>query len=157
MAFYTGRHGSLLLDGSAIAQVQSWSVSTTVSLLNVRTLEETDDRFFPESRTTSGSCRVLYYDEGAGSKGTNNASTFLNKIIKARDGSPGQSASLYQGNEPDEYRSDLRLKVDDGTADGRYIEMRVLITNVTLTMAVGEIFAADITFQASGAPTFVNI
>lgn len=146
-----------MLDGSAIAQVQSWSVSTTVSLLNVRTLEETDDRFFPESRTTSGSCRVLYYDAGAGNKGTNNASTFLNKIIKARDGSPGLGASLYQGNEPDEYRSDLRLKVDDGTADGRYIEMRVLITNVTLTMAVGEIFAADITFQASGAPTFVNI
>ena len=146
-----------MLDGSAIAQVQNWSVSTTVSLLNVRTLEETDDRFFPESRTTSGSCRVLYYDEGAGSKGTNNASTLLNKVIKARDGSPGQSASLYQGNEPNEYRSDLRLKVDDGTADGRYIEMRVLITNVTLTMAVGEIFAADITFQASGAPTFVNI
>ena len=147
----------MLLDGNAIAQVQSWSVSTTVSVLNVRTLEETDDRFFPESRTTSGSCRVLYYDEGPGNKGSNNASTFLNKVIKARDGSPGQSASLYQGDEPDEYRSSLRLKVDDGTADGRYIEMRVLITNVTLTMAVGEIFAADITFQASGAPTFVNI
>ena len=147
----------MLLDGSAIAQVQNWSVSTTVSLLNVRTLEETDDRFFPESRTTSGNCRVLYYDAGPGNKGNNNASTFLNKIIKARDGSPGLGASLYQGNEPDEYRSDLRLKVDDGTADGRYLEMRVLITNVTLTMAVGEIFAADITFQASGAPTFVNI
>jgi hypothetical protein len=100
---------------------------------------------------------VIYYDDGSGNKGTNNASTFLNKIIKARDGSPGLGASLYQGNEPDEYRSDLRLKVDDGTADGRYLEMRVLITNVTLTMAVGEIFAADITFQASGAPTFVNI
>ena len=150
--FYTGRHGSLLLDGDTIAQVQNWTVSTTVSLLNVRTLQESDDRFFPESRTTSGSCRILYYDSAV-----NNASSFINKVIKARDGSPGLSASLYQGNEPDEYRSDLRLKVDDGTADGRYIEMRVLITNVTLTMAVGEIFAADITFQASGAPTFVNI
>ena len=150
--FYTGRHGSLLLDGDTIAQVQNWTVSTTVSLLNVRTLQESDDRFFPESRTTSGSCRILYYDTAV-----NNASSFINKVIKARDGSPGLSASLYQGNEPDEYRSDLRLKVDDGTADGRYIEMRVLITNVTLTMAVGEIFAADITFQASGAPTFVNI
>ncbi len=150
--FYTGRHGSLLLDGDTIAQVQNWTVSTTVSLLNIRTLEESDDRFFPESRTTSGSCRILYYDTEQ-----NNASSFINKVIKARDGSPGLGASLYQGNEPDEYRSDLRLKVDDGTADGRYIEMRVLITNVTLTMAVGEIFAADITFQASGAPTFVNI
>ena len=150
--FYTGRHGSLLLDGDTIAQVQNWTVSTTISLLNVRTLEESDDRFFPESRTTSGSCRILYYDSPV-----DNASSFINKVIKARDGSPGLGASLYQGNEPDEYRSDLRLKVDVGTADGRYIEMRVLITNVTLTMSVGEIFAADITFQSSGAPTFVNI
>ena len=113
--------------------------------------------FVPDGRSTSGSCRVLYYDDGSGNINSNNASTFINKVIKARDGSPGFGASLYQGNEPDENRSSLRLKVDDGSADGRYIEMRILITNVTLTMAVGEIFAADITFQASGAPTFVNI
>ena len=162
--FYTGRQGSLLLDGNTVAQVQSWSVSTTVSLLNVRTLQETDDRFFPESRTTSGSCRILYYGSGGISSRSvvqpstgGTASTFINKILKARDGSPGLGASLFQGDEPDEYRSDLRLKVDDGTADGLYIEMRILITNLTLTMTVGEIFAADITFQSSGAPTFVNI
>ncbi len=62
-----------------------------------------------------------------------------------------------QGNEAGEARSSLRLKVDDGSADGRYIELRVIITNVTLTMSVGEIFAADIAFQGCGAPTFVNI
>ena len=157
MAFFTGTKGSLLLEGNTIASVQNWTVSTTVSLLNTRTLSESDDTFEPDGRSTSGSCRVLYYDDGSGNINSNNASTFIQKVIKARDGSPGYGASLYQGNEPDEYRSSLRLKVDDGSADGRYIEMRILITNVTLTMSVGEIFAADITFQASGAPTFVNI
>ena len=157
MAFFTGTKGSLLLEGNTIASVQNWTVSTTVSLLNTRTLSESDDTFEPDGRSTSGSCRVLYYDDGSGNINSNNASTFINKVIKARDGSPGLGASLYQGNDPDEYRSSLRLKVDDGSADGRYIEMRILITNVTLTMAVGEIFAADIAFQASGAPTFVNI
>lgn len=157
MSFFTGTKGSLLLEGNTIASVQNWSVTTTVSTLNTRTLNQSDDFFEPDGRSTSGSCRVLYYDDGSGNINSNNASTFINKVIKARDGSPGLGASLYQGNEPDEYRSSLRLKVDDGSADGRYIEMRILITNVTLTMAVGEIFAADITFQASGAPTFVNI
>ena len=157
MAFFTGTKGSLLLEGNTIASVQNWTVTTTVSLLNTRTLGESDDTFEPNGRSTSGSCRVLYYDDGSGNINSNNASTFINKVIKARDGSPGLGASLYQGNDPNEYRSSLRLKVDDGSADGRYIEMRILITNVTLTMAVGEIFAADITFQASGAPTFVNI
>ena len=157
MSYFTGRHGSLMLDGDTILQVQNWSFSTSVSLLSVKSLAESDDRFIPDGRTTTGSCRVLYYQETQGVIGTSNASVFINKVLKARDGSSFQGASLYQGNEPEEYRSDLRLKVDDGSQGGRAIEMRVLITNVTMTMAVGEIFAADITFQAHGAPTVVNI
>jgi hypothetical protein len=156
MPFFTGTKGSLLLEGNTIASVQNWTVSTTVSVLNTRTLSESDDFFEPDSRNTSGSCRVLYYRDESN---LNNASTFINKVIKARDGSPGQGASLLQGdqNTPNEVRSSLRLKVDDGSADGLYIELRVIITNVTLTMSVGEIFAADIAFQGCGAPTFVNI
>lgn len=154
MAFFTGTKGSLLLEGNTIASVQNWTVSTTVSVLNTRTLSESDDFFEPDSRNTSGNCRVLYYRDESN---LNNASTFINKVIKARDGSPGLGASLLQGNEAGEARSSLRLKVDDGSADGLYIELRVIITNVTLTMSVGEIFAADIAFQGCGAPTFVNI
>jgi hypothetical protein len=60
MSYYTGRHGSLLLDGNTIAQVQNWSVSSSVSLLSIKTLAETDDRFIADGRTTTGSCRVLY-------------------------------------------------------------------------------------------------
>ena len=157
MSYYTGRHGSLLLDGNTIAQVQNWSISSSVSLLSIKTLAETDDRFIADGRTTTGSCRVLYYQETPGIKGTNNASTFINKVIKARDQSFFQGATLAQGNEPGENRSTLRLKVDDGSEDGRFIEMRVIITNVTMTMAVGEVLAADITFQAHGAPSSVNI
>jgi hypothetical protein len=159
MAFFTGTKGSLLLEGNTIASVQNWTVSTTVSVLNTRTLNQSDDFFEPDGRNTSGSCRVLYYDDGSGNINSNNASTFINKVVKARDGSPGLGASLLQGDQstPNEVRSSLRLKVDDGSANGRYIELRILITNVTLTMSVGEIFAADIAFQGCGAPTFVNI
>ena len=128
-----------------------------MSLLSVRTLAETDDRFIASGRTTTGSCRVLYYQETPGQKGTNNASTFLNKVIKQRDGSFYQGATLDQGNEPNEKRSLLRLKLDDGSTNGRYIQLRIIITNVSMTMAVGEILAADITFQAHGAPVLVDI
>ena len=157
MSYYTGSSGSLLLEGAEIAAVQSWSISTSVSLLSVRTLAETDDRFIASGRSTTGSCRVLYYQETPGQKGTNNASTFLNKVIKQRDGSFNQGATLDQGNEPNEKRSLLRLKLDDGSTDGRYIQLRIIITNVSMTMAVGEILAADITFQAHGAPVLVDI
>jgi hypothetical protein len=156
MSYYTGRHGSLLLDGVKIGQVQNWSVSSTVTLLSVKTLAETDDRFIADSRTTSGSCRVLYEGKQAGN---DNASAFINKVFKQRipNGPINQGATLAQGDDPDENRSTLRLKVDDGTSEGRYIEMRIIITNVSLNMAVGELFAADIAFQAHGAPVFVVI
>lgn len=157
MSYYTGSNGSLNLEGSEIAAVQNWSISTSVSLLSVRTLAETDDRFIASGRSTTGSCRVLYYQETPGQKGTNNASTFLNKVIKQRDGSFYQGATLDQGNEPNEQRSLLRLKLDDGSTNGRYIQLRIIITNVSMTMAVGEILAADITFQAHGAPVLVDI
>jgi hypothetical protein len=81
----------------------------------------------------------------------------LNKVIKQRDGSFYQGATLDQGNEPNEKRSLLRLKLDDGSTNGRYIQLRIIITNVSMTMAVGEILAADITFQAHGAPVLVDI
>tara|TARA_S200002703_G_C3776784_1_gene239171 strand:- start:778 stop:1245 length:468 start_codon:yes stop_codon:yes gene_type:complete len=152
-SFYTGRHGSLLLEGVKVAQVQNWTLNTSVSLLSTKTLGETDDQFIVDSRNTSGSCRVLYYADGA-----NSAGRFISKVIKARDGD-NQNAPLFQGDDVagEEERSDLRLKVDDGSADGRYIQMRVFITNITLTMAVGEIFAADISFQSHGAPNLVNL
>ena len=159
MSYYTGSSGSLLLEGAEIAAVQSWSISTSVSLLSVRTLAETDDRFIASGRSTTGSCRVLYYQETPGQKGTNNASTFLNKVIKQREsgGDFFQGATLDQGNTDGEKRSQLRLKIDDGSTNGRFIDMRVIITNVSMTMAVGEILAADITFQAHGAPQLVDI
>jgi hypothetical protein len=158
MSYFTGSSGSLNMDGNQIAAVQSWSVNASVSLLSVKSLAETDDRFIASGRTITGSCRILYYQETLGEKGTNDASAVLNRIFKARDTSGFyQGATLNQGSETDEERLTLRLKIDDSSTNGKYIELRVIITNVSMTMAVGEILAADISFQAHGAPTALDI
>ena len=159
MSYFTGSSGSLRMDGNEIAAVQSWSVNASVSLLSVKSLAETDDRFIASNRTITGSCRVLYYQEVLGQKGTNNASAILNRIFKARsaDSDFYQGATLDQGDSADEKRLTLRLKIDDSSTNGKYIELRVIITNASMTMAVGEILAADITFQAHGAPTALDI
>ena len=164
MSYFTGSSGSLNMDGQEIAAVQSWSVNASVSLLSVKSLAETDDRFIASGRTITGSCRILYYQATRGSTEGSNASTVLNRIFKARDTSGFyQGATLNQGSETDEERLTLRLKIDDGSLDaddnpkGRFIEMRVFITNASMTMAVGEILAADISFQAHGAPKEVDI
>ena len=158
MSYFTGSSGSLNMDGEQIAAVQSWSVNASVSLLSVKSLAETDDRFIASGRTITGSCRILYYQETLGQKGTDNASAVLNRIFKARDTSGFyQGATLDQGDGADEKRLTLRLKIDDSSTSGKYIELRVIITNASMTMAVGEILAADISFQAHGAPTALDI
>lgn len=150
-SFFTGVNGSLELEGTKIAAVQSWSFTVNVQTADTSTLGATDTTIIPVKRTTTGSCRILYYQAELGTKSSgDSASTFINKIGKARaTGEAG--ADLWQGNTDNENFSTLELKLDDGSSNGRKIEMRILITSLTVTMSVGEIFAADIQFQNNGA------
>ena len=151
MALFSGANGSLELEGVKIANVQNWSFTVNVQAAETSTLGTTDTTIVAIKRTTTGSCRILYYQEHVGSKSkTNSASAFINKIVKARKNNDATNRDLTQGNEANENFSDLRLKVDDGSATGREIYMRILITSLTMSMTVGEIFAADIQFQANG-------
>ncbi|ADD94499.1 phage major tail protein 2 [uncultured Mediterranean phage MEDS3 group] len=160
-AFFTGSSGSLLLDNKTVAAVQSWTLNVSVQTVSTKKLGDTDDTIQAIGRSTTGSCRVLYYQEVLGEKykvadAEHPASAFLNKVVKAREtGKDG--ADLLQGNVSGEKFADLKLKVDDTSTGGRFIELRVLITNISLAMSVGEIFAADIQFQANGAPIGVDI
>lgn len=155
MAFFTGTHGSLELEGAKIAAVQNWSFTVNVQTADSSTLGATDTTIVPVRRTTTGSCRILYYQEVLGVKsGIDSASRFINKVSIAR--TAGEiGAPLNQNG--DEIFTTLQLKVDDGSVEagggvsGRHIEMRILITSLTLTMSVGEILAADIQFQNNGA------
>jgi len=169
MAVFTGATGKLFLNdttnnsdpGTEIAKVQNWSVSSSVSLISNKTLGDTDDTFVPIGRSTTGSCRILYYQEVLGtSNASNSASTFLNKVFKPRSADSGfESGASLDQNEADTDLKNfrLRLNIDDGTTSGKFIDMRVFITNISLSMSVGDIVAADIQFQCQGAPVAVNI
>ena len=152
MAFFSGANGSLELEGVKIANVQNWSFTVNVQSADTTTLGGTDTTILPIKRTTTGSCRILYYQETAGlASKADSASAFINKIVKARKNDNATNRNLKQGSEAaTETFSDLRLKVDDGSSTGREIYMRILITSLTMTMTVGEIFAADIQFQSNG-------
>ncbi len=157
MAFFTGEHGSLELEGNKIAAVQNWSFSVNVQSADTSTLGSTDTTIVPIKRTTTGSCRILYYQEGPGDQNNTAASRFIRKISKEPTVA-GTEATLSQGtaattvsNLDSKGLSDLKLKIDDGTDQGLFVEMRILITSMTLTMSVGEICAADIQFQNNGA------
>lgn len=151
MAYYSGRDGELLIDGVKAGKVRSWSVSASASTLDTTTLEDTDRTVIYGVRSMTGNCSLFYYADNATTKAGNDASVLLNKIIKAR------TTSTEPGTAADPETVTLRLRISDGTTSGKYIEGSVLITSVSMSMAVGEVLAADVAFEFNGAPTGVNI
>ena len=118
MAFFTGTNGKLQLDGQTIAAVQSWTLNVSVQTLSVKTLGDTDDIIGIQAAASQAAVELLYYQDTLGTKSTlNSASTFLNKVIKEREGGDNvYSGSLLQGNTANEKFVDLKLIVNDGTS-----------------------------------------
>ena len=133
MAFYSGLDGQLYLDNTKIGKVQNWSLNASQAVLETTSLEDTDRTLINGVRSMSGSCRVFYHSNG-------DASDFINNIIKSgatgtEDGSATQSASVL-----------FKLNVNST----KYIEVYAYITGVSMSMAVGEVFSVDVTFEVSG-------
>lgn len=147
MPFYSGSNGELLIDGQKAARVSSWSVSSSLGLLDTTSLADTDKSSTPGIRTTTGSLSLFYYADSEG----NSASTILNKLIKARisGDEPNRAAEAEQ--------MLVRLKVNNGTLDGKYIEGNCWLTSVEMSMAVGQVLSANCAIEFNGAPTGVNV
>ena len=147
MPFYAGQQGKLYIDGSPkpAAKVVSWSFTSTANVLDTTVLSDTDRTLIYGTRSMSGSCRLYYYNYADGSGVENDCGALLGKIVK-----PGSSAGDGE-NEPSDPVT-LRLYVDDGSSSGRFLDLPALITSVSMSMSVGEIFAADVAFEVNGAP-----
>ena len=147
MPFYAGQQGKLFIDGSPkpAAKVVSWSFSSTANVLDTTTLSDTDRTLIYGTRSMSGSCRLYYYNYAEGAAIKNDCGALLGKIIKTSS-APGDGENAAS----DPVR--LRLYVNDGSSDGRYLDLPALITGVSMSMSVGEVFAADISFEVNGAP-----
>ncbi len=76
--FYTGRDGSLLLDGVTQAKVTSWSFSSDLETLETTTLGESQRSYTPGVQGASGSATLLYY---RADDGRNDAGALLKKLI----------------------------------------------------------------------------
>lgn len=140
MAFSSGINGKLFFgsgtsatSGGCEAKVQNWSWATTQQMLDTTSLCDTDRTVVPSTRSTTGSCRVLYY----GSNST--ASQLINKIVKSGTGvGDGDNAASDQ----------VTFKLE---VDGKTITIPAYITNAAMNCAVGEVVSVEISFEADGA------
>ncbi len=139
---YTGRDGQLLLGSDVLVKVTSWSLQADLELLETTSLGEGVRSFTPGIQSFNGSASLIYYK---GDDGSNDASELLRKLVKT--GSTGVSSS-------DTVTLTLRLLDGNSTSD---VAFTAYITSASFGAAVGEVVAAQISFQATGALTTATV
>ena len=143
MPYYSGANGDLQVGGTSIARVQKWAFSTTVALLDTTALGDTDAMSTYGVRNTAGSCSLFYWQDG---QAQGDCSRLIRNIVQ------GRTNVATQGVATAPQHTSLRLRLNDGSTNGRFIRGEVLLTAATMTMAQGDVFSADVTFQFLGAP-----
>lgn len=131
MSYYSGKDGLLTYNGTLVAKVSNWSVSSTVDTLDTTVLTESDRSFVPGLRTISGSATVFYYDSSP--------VPLLQRVVKTTAVSESDILVIKLG------------------WDTKFIQGSCILTSAELNCAVGEVMQASIQFQFTGAPTGVTL
>lgn len=139
---YTGREGRLLLGGTTLVKVTSWQLQADLELLETTTIGDARRTFTPGVLSCSGSASLLYYKEN-----DNNiaVSPLLKKLINTNSAGATESDAVT-----------LTLRLADGS-DLNDVTLTAYITSAQFGASVGEIVAAQISFQGTGNLTTVTI
>ena len=142
--YFSGKDGALLVGGTEVSQLQNWSFSQSMSILEITAMGDTDRTIKPGVRSYSGSARAYYYTSTATS--APNVTDLLEAALKD-SGTESSKVTLI-----------LRMEETAGSAtNARDITFSAYVTSVGLSSAVGEISSVDFTFEVDGAPTSNNL
>ena len=147
--FYSGKEGQMFINGEQVAKVRSWSFTMNQAVLETVSLEDTDRTIINGTRSYTGSASVYYYQETEGG-GAGQLSTLINNIMK-----PAVPATTGDAVVDEASPVSFSFRIKDGSTLGRVFTIQAIPTSFVLTSAVGEVTAADISFEANGAPTLV--
>jgi hypothetical protein len=136
MGFYTGRSGSLVVDGKPVAKIRDWSIETTVELLSTNTVDSTNNTFTPGIKSATGSATLMYYRLEAGESATYTQFTaLLSKIHKL--GAITESDRVL-----------MQLRTSSSANDA--IQFYAYITSAQLAVSTGELNSVPIQFTVDG-------
>lgn len=121
--YYSGKDGSLYLQGNQVAKVVNWNISANTDALETTTLAEVARTYTTGLKSASGACTVYYYDDAP-----------VNLLEQVNQTGPGNAPTC-------------RLKLQ---FDTKYFEFDAVLTAATLACTVGEIMQVEISFQMSG-------
>lgn len=133
---FTGRDGRLLLGSDQLVKVTNWSLESSVEMLETTSLGDNLRSFTPGIQAFIGSASLLYYKDD---DGTNDAGTLIRRLVKTGTGGV-TTADLVT----------LTLRLVDGN-NNQDVTFSAYITSATIGASVGEVVAAQISFQITGA------
>ena len=149
--FYSGQDGKLFVDNESaaidnasdqVAKVRSWSFTVNTAVLETVSLGDHDRTIIPGITSLTGSASIYYYADQTNA--SNNSGVLSSRII--------DNILPRVGSTPDSQertKVKMRLEVDHF----HKIDIVAVITSFSMTNSVGEVMAADISFEADGIPT----
>ena len=141
MSYYSGSDGKMQIDDVKVARVTSFSFTSNQETLDITSLGDKDRKLTGGLRSLSGSATIAYYS-GAASTDIR-AQYLIGKVMKTGGAAPETVT--------------LELGITDNADAYKNIKFVAIITSIAMSSAQGEIFSADISFEAADAPTEMDL
>ena len=168
MAYLSGSQGSLWADDEnngnsydrPLAKVRSWSISQSTAAVETTSLQDNDRTYVPGLRNYTGSASFYYFPDGGPGLSSLMRRTFETRLPDS-DGSDETFMNTGQAERPKTvgfklYMADNTSQANSPTAKGYYIQLRAVITELSISVGVGEVTSGNMSFQVVGAPQKVE-
>ena len=142
MGYYSGQDGFLEVDDQNVATVTSWSFTASQETLDVTTLGDHDRNLVGGVRSISGSASISWYSDSTNAAENTQAATLLGKLVKTSTAADSGSDTVA-----------ITLGIKNHSAEQKKIKMTVILTSIAMTSSQGEVFSAEVSFEATGVPT----
>jgi len=143
VGYYSGSDGEMQIDEVKVAKVTSFSFTSNQETIDVTTLGDRDRKLVGGLRSLSGSATIAYYSANGATDIDIRAKYLIGKLIKT-GGAVSETVSLQFG-------------INDHEGVYKEIKFTAIITSIAMSSAQGEIFSADVSFEAADAPSVMDL
>ena len=165
MTLYAGSHGSIYVDSATaantydkpIAKVKDWKMSMKAETLDATSLNDLDRVYLPGLRSYTGSASFFYYTSST----EDTFSDLIGRIWQPRkaDSTPDDDTFDFKTSDVAPTPIGLKLYMGDNnpdlpnpTSSARYIQVKCIVTEMSIQVNTGELTSGSMSFQVVGAP-----
>ena len=139
MSFFHGKDGALKLGDKNVLKVRNWTLDVSTNMLDVTSLGDVANSFFPGLSSTTGTATVMYYHSAAAET---DVTDLLTKIAKTGTNGVG-TADLVS----------LTFQISSTQS----ISANAYINSASITSSTEELTSVSFNFTVTGQLTTVTV